>query len=84
MCRIYLNKLKDLRLRLEGCENRTVTRLHQLADKEPLKACAQKTTEQMVKIPNGDMIDVLVMTLSTILIPAGRKSKPSWKASRKN
>ncbi|XP_061615377.1 plectin a isoform X6 [Phyllopteryx taeniolatus] len=47
VCRIYLSKLKDLRLRLEGCENRTVTRLRQLADKEPLKACALKTTEQM-------------------------------------
>ncbi|XP_037119551.1 plectin a isoform X4 [Syngnathus acus] len=47
VCRIYLNKLKDLRLRLEGCENRTVTRLRQLAEKEPLKACAVKTTEQM-------------------------------------
>ncbi|XP_054619676.1 plectin a isoform X6 [Dunckerocampus dactyliophorus] len=47
VCRIYLNKLKDLRLRLEACENRTVTRLRQLADKEPLKACALKTAEQM-------------------------------------
>ncbi|XP_077404420.1 plectin a isoform X4 [Vanacampus margaritifer] len=51
VCRIYLTKLKDLRLRLEGCENRTVTRLRQLADKEPLKACALKTTEQM-KVQN--------------------------------
>ncbi|XP_061678790.1 plectin a isoform X2 [Syngnathoides biaculeatus] len=47
VCRIYLSKLKDLRLRLEACENRTATRLRQLADKEPLKACALKTTEQM-------------------------------------
>ncbi|XP_057683654.1 plectin a isoform X4 [Corythoichthys intestinalis] len=47
VCRLYLTKLKELRLRLEGCENRTVTRLRQLADKEPLKACALKTTEQM-------------------------------------
>lgn len=48
MCKTYLTQIKDLRLRLEGCENRTVTRLRQPVDKEPLKACAQKTAEQMV------------------------------------
>ncbi|XP_062291982.1 plectin a [Scomber scombrus] len=47
VCRTYLTKIKDLRLRLEGCENRTVTRLRQPVDKEPLKACALKTAEQM-------------------------------------
>uniref|UniRef100_UPI0037E86123 plectin a isoform X9 n=1 Tax=Semicossyphus pulcher TaxID=241346 RepID=UPI0037E86123 len=47
MCKTYLTNIKDLRLRLEGCENRTVTRLRQPVDKEPLKACAQKTSEQM-------------------------------------
>ncbi|XP_061903122.1 plectin a isoform X2 [Entelurus aequoreus] len=47
LSRTHLNQLKDLRLRLEGCENRTVTRLRQLADKEPLRACALKTSEQM-------------------------------------
>lgn len=46
--RTWLRSIKDLRLRLEGCENRTVTRLRQLVDKEPLKACAMKTAEQMV------------------------------------
>ncbi|XP_061752939.1 plectin a isoform X7 [Nerophis ophidion] len=45
--RNHLIRLKDLRLRLEGCENRTVTRLRQLANKEPLSACALKTSEQM-------------------------------------
>lgn len=48
MCKTYLTQIKDLRLRLEGCENRTVTRLRQAVDKEPLKACAMKTAEQMV------------------------------------
>lgn len=48
MCRTYLTQIKDLRLRLEGCENRTVTRLRQPVDTEPLKACALKTAEQMV------------------------------------
>uniref|UniRef100_A0A7N6F9T0 Plectin n=1 Tax=Anabas testudineus TaxID=64144 RepID=A0A7N6F9T0_ANATE len=47
VCKTYLTKIKDLRLRLEGCENRTVTRLRLPVDKEPLKACAQKTAEQM-------------------------------------
>lgn len=48
VCKTYLTQIKDLRLRLEGCENRTVTRLRQAVDKEPLKACAMKTAEQMV------------------------------------
>ncbi|KAM4550072.1 plectin a isoform 5-T6 [Fundulus diaphanus] len=47
VCRTYLTKIKDLRLRLEGCETRTVTRLRQPVDKEPLKACATKTADQM-------------------------------------
>ncbi|XP_056153839.1 plectin a isoform X2 [Lampris incognitus] len=46
VCKTYLTKLKDLRLRLEGCETRTVTRLRQPVEKEPLKACALKTAEQ--------------------------------------
>ncbi|XP_055368808.1 plectin a isoform X7 [Betta splendens] len=47
VCKTYLTKIKDLRLKLDGCESRTVTRLRQPVDKEPLKACAQKTAEQM-------------------------------------
>ncbi|XP_051520381.1 plectin a isoform X2 [Myxocyprinus asiaticus] len=46
VCKSYITQIKDLRLRLEGCESRTVNRLRQLVDKEPLKACAQRTTEQ--------------------------------------
>ncbi|KAM6974051.1 plectin a isoform 2-T2 [Tautogolabrus adspersus] len=63
MCKIYLTKIKDLRLRLEGYENRTVTRLRQLDDKEPLKACAQKTAEQM-KVQSD--LEGLKKDLSTI------------------
>ncbi|XP_017309697.1 plectin a isoform X9 [Ictalurus punctatus] len=44
-CKSYITQIKDLRLRLEGYESRMVTRLRQLVDKEPLKACAQRTTE---------------------------------------
>uniref|UniRef100_A0A671N0I7 Plectin-like n=1 Tax=Sinocyclocheilus anshuiensis TaxID=1608454 RepID=A0A671N0I7_9TELE len=46
VCKSYITQIKDLRLRLEGCESRTVNRLRQLVDKEPLKACAQRATEQ--------------------------------------
>ncbi|XP_067266926.1 plectin a isoform X1 [Chanodichthys erythropterus] len=46
VCKSYITQIKDLRLRLEGCENRTVNRLRHLVDKEPLKACAQRATEQ--------------------------------------
>ncbi|KAJ8000282.1 hypothetical protein DPEC_G00203220 [Dallia pectoralis] len=45
-CRRYLTQIKDLRLKLEGCETRTVTRLRQPVDKDPLKACSQRTAEQ--------------------------------------
>ncbi|XP_046874484.1 plectin a [Hypomesus transpacificus] len=46
VCRSYLSRIKDLHLRLEGCESRTVTRLRQAIHKEPLKDCALKTVEQ--------------------------------------
>ncbi|KAI4899265.1 hypothetical protein NFI96_019042 [Prochilodus magdalenae] len=46
VCKSYITQIKDLRLRLEGCESRMVSRLRQPVDKEPLKACAQRTTEQ--------------------------------------
>ncbi|XP_058234315.1 plectin a isoform X4 [Hemibagrus wyckioides] len=45
VCKSYITQIKDLRLRLEGCESRMVSRLRQAVDKEPLKACAQRTTE---------------------------------------
>ncbi|XP_053347946.1 plectin a isoform X1 [Clarias gariepinus] len=45
VCKSYITQIKDLRLRLEGCESRMISRLRQPVDKEPLKACAQRTTE---------------------------------------
>uniref|UniRef100_A0A8C9TYD7 Plectin b n=1 Tax=Scleropages formosus TaxID=113540 RepID=A0A8C9TYD7_SCLFO len=45
-CRTYISQVKDLRLQLEGCEARTVARIRQPVDKEPLKDCAQRATEQ--------------------------------------
>ncbi|XP_043994366.1 plectin a isoform X4 [Gambusia affinis] len=47
LCQTFLTQMKDLRLRLESCENKTLTRLRQPADGEPLRACAAKTAEQM-------------------------------------
>ncbi|KAL7883790.1 hypothetical protein SRHO_G00014480 [Serrasalmus rhombeus] len=46
VCKSYITQIKDLRLRLEACESRMVSRLRLPVDKEPLKACAQRTTEQ--------------------------------------
>ncbi|KAL4629795.1 plectin-like [Arapaima gigas] len=46
VCRSYITQLKDLRLQLEGCEARTVSRIRQPVDKEPLRDCAQRTAEQ--------------------------------------
>ncbi|RXN34431.1 plectin-like isoform X4 [Labeo rohita] len=46
VCKSYITQIKDLRLRLEGCESRTVNRLRQMMDKDPVKACAQRATEQ--------------------------------------
>lgn len=48
MCKRYITQIKELRLRIEGCESRMVSRLRQPVDKEPLKACAQRTTEHKV------------------------------------
>ncbi|KAL0984683.1 hypothetical protein UPYG_G00145220 [Umbra pygmaea] len=45
-CVTYISQIKDLRLRLEDCEARTVARIRKPVDKDPLKDCAQKTTEQ--------------------------------------
>lgn len=52
-CKRYLTQIRDLRLRLEGCENRTVTHFRQHMGEEPLKACAAKTAEQKVLSEKG-------------------------------
>lgn len=48
MCKNYISELKDLRLRIEDCEAGTVARIRKPMEKEPLKECVQKTTEQKV------------------------------------
>ncbi|XP_040899547.1 plectin isoform X15 [Toxotes jaculatrix] len=46
LCKNYISELKDLRLHIEDCEARTVARIRKPVEKEPLKECVQKTTEQ--------------------------------------
>lgn len=48
LCKNYISELKDLRLRIEDCEAGTVARIRKPMEKEPLKECVQKTTEQKV------------------------------------
>ncbi|KAM9310111.1 plectin isoform 2-T2 [Pholidichthys leucotaenia] len=46
LCKNYISEVKDLRLRIEDCEARTVARIRKPLEKEPLKECMQKTTAQ--------------------------------------
>lgn len=52
LCKNYISELKDLRLRIEDCEAGTVARIRKPVEKEPLKECIQKTTEQKVQSSN--------------------------------
>ncbi|XP_019896635.2 plectin isoform X26 [Esox lucius] len=45
-CVTYITQIKDLRLRIEDCEARTLARIRKPVDKDALKDCAQKTSEQ--------------------------------------
>lgn len=49
LCKNYISEVKDLRLQIEDCENRTVARIRKPLEAEPLKECLQKTTEQKVQ-----------------------------------
>ncbi|XP_036443805.1 plectin isoform X7 [Colossoma macropomum] len=46
VCKTYITHLRDLRLQIEDCESRTVARIRQPVDKDPLKDCLQKATDQ--------------------------------------
>ncbi|KAJ8411594.1 hypothetical protein AAFF_G00164020 [Aldrovandia affinis] len=46
VCKSYITQIKDLRLQLEACEARTVSRIRQPVDKDALKDCAQRASEQ--------------------------------------
>ncbi|XP_062394361.1 plectin-like isoform X2 [Sardina pilchardus] len=44
--RTYITQIKDLRLQIEDVESRTIARIRQPVDKDPLKDCSRKTAEQ--------------------------------------
>ncbi|XP_019329910.1 PREDICTED: plectin [Aptenodytes forsteri] len=46
LCKNYISQLKDIRLQLEGCETRTIHKIRLPLDKDPIKECAQRITEQ--------------------------------------
>ncbi|XP_035387106.1 plectin isoform X6 [Electrophorus electricus] len=46
VCKTYISQIKDLRLQIEDCESRTVAHIRQPVEKDPLKDCLQKTTDQ--------------------------------------
>ncbi|XP_068861788.1 plectin-like isoform X8 [Aphelocoma coerulescens] len=46
LCKSYISQLKDIRLQLESCENRTVHRLRLPLEADPLRECAQRQAEQ--------------------------------------
>lgn len=55
-CKSYLSQTRELRLRLEGCENRTLLRFRQPVGAEPLEACAGKAAEQKVASPTVPLL----------------------------
>ncbi|XP_053083723.1 plectin isoform X2 [Pangasianodon hypophthalmus] len=46
VCKTYITQVRDLRLKIEDCESRTVARIRQPVEKDPLKDCLQKATDQ--------------------------------------
>ncbi|KAL2084633.1 hypothetical protein ACEWY4_020151 [Coilia grayii] len=45
-CKTCITQVKDLRLQIEDVESRTIARIRQPVDKDPLKDCSRKTAEQ--------------------------------------
>ncbi|XP_051791563.1 plectin a isoform X3 [Erpetoichthys calabaricus] len=48
VCKSFISQIKDIRLQLEGCESRTIHKIRMPFDKDPLKDCSQRITEQKV------------------------------------
>ncbi|XP_067146147.1 plectin [Apteryx mantelli] len=46
LCKNYISQLKDIRLQLESCETRTIHKIRLPLDKDPVKECAQRISEQ--------------------------------------
>ncbi|XP_069077082.1 plectin isoform X10 [Pleurodeles waltl] len=45
-CKNYISQLKDIQLQLEGCESRTIHKIRSPIDKDPVKECSQRITDQ--------------------------------------
>ncbi|XP_072911338.1 plectin-like isoform X5 [Hemitrygon akajei] len=45
-CKKFVTQLKDIRLQLDRCEDRTVHKIRQPLDREPLRDCTQRMIEQ--------------------------------------
>ncbi|XP_030076215.1 LOW QUALITY PROTEIN: plectin [Microcaecilia unicolor] len=45
-CKNYISQLKDIRLQLEGCESRTIHKIRSPMEKDPIKECSQRISEQ--------------------------------------
>ncbi|XP_037532385.1 plectin isoform X7 [Nematolebias whitei] len=77
----YISELKDLRLRIEDCEAQTVARIRKPVEKEPLRECAQKRTEQQ-KVQGAleglkkDLDKVSVKTQEVLASPQQSASTP--------
>ncbi|RXM31482.1 hypothetical protein EOD39_6946 [Acipenser ruthenus] len=46
VCKSFVTQIKDIHLQLEGCESRTINKIRSPLDKDPLKDCSQRITEQ--------------------------------------
>lgn len=53
VCKTYITQVRDLRLKIEDCESRTVARIRQPVEKDPLKDCLQKASDQKVRALNS-------------------------------
>ncbi|XP_067882338.1 LOW QUALITY PROTEIN: plectin-like [Heterodontus francisci] len=72
-CKKYVTQLKDIRLQLEGCEKRTIHKIRQPLDKEPLTECKQRISEQQLEanveqIFNQIMADLYLNTYEHTVI----------------
>ncbi|XP_051813192.1 plectin isoform X15 [Acanthochromis polyacanthus] len=81
LCKNYISEIKDLRLRIEDCEAQTVARIRKPVEKEPLKECVQKTTEQkkvQVQLDGlkKDLDKVSVRTKEVLASPQQSASAP--------
>ncbi|XP_070691010.1 plectin-like isoform X3 [Pempheris klunzingeri] len=81
LCKNYISEIKDLRLRIEDCEAGTVARIRKPVEKEPLKQCNQKTTEQekvQVKLEGlkKDLNKISVKTQEVLASPQQSPSAP--------